>query len=210
MVVFIAGLTKVSSPPSWIPKGRFDWIVANQFWLLVALPMLGLLLDYTRKHLDDAHHDRVRSRLKEKCTREVAEANSRKEEDLRALLQNLLRCLRDQFIPAEMRDDPPLNHRLTLFRADAEQGRLLICARSVEATSGSGTSWGIHQDDRGACEGVAGVGWFENAAFTVTDLPDLSTSPGDAEMQYYAERTFVTPDQVREQKWKARSYRSSQ
>jgi len=197
------GSAKVSTPPSWWPLNWvnfFPWVVANQFWLLTGPPIAVVVIQWIEKWFDN-RVARVRSARLER------ERTAR----LRVLLGALLARMRPEFFPKHLRDESEVHHRLTVFRASADGMRLEIVARSSAATSGSKTTWTIHNDVLDRCEGVAGVAWHLNMLIQVpgkgeAPLPDVSASPSDEDVREYARRTWVSDAQVRTIRWKARSY----
>ena len=200
---FFAGIAKVSVVPSWWPPNRadfFPWVAGNQFWLLTGPPVVVVFVQWLEKGFDD-RAARVRSACLE----------HERTERLRVLLGALLARMRPEFFPKHLRDESEVHHRLTVFRASADGTRLEIVARSSSATSGSRTTWTIHNDVLDRCEGVAGVAWHLNMLIQVpgkgeAPLPDVSTSPSDDDVREYARRTWVSDAQVRTIRWKARSY----
>ncbi|MCH7870556.1 MAG: hypothetical protein IID33_02540 [Planctomycetes bacterium] len=191
-----ATLVQFSRMPEWWPKewsGFLPWVKLNQFWLLPVPPLAAFFLLWAKQKIET------------RATRLEREVR------LKALLCLLLRRLRSPFVAKTFRDDPETDHRLTIFLADADESKLQIVARSSEATAGSRTSWSIDPDVPSKCEGIAGLAWYHNAQILVPgknepELPDVSRACSDAEIDDYARRTFVTPEQVRERKWPARSF----
>lgn len=195
----VGGIARMTAPPSGFSVEQWEpvraWAVKNQVWFLVGLPIVMLTLNTVPAWVAAAQQKRIR------------------DEQLRGLLARALARLRREFIPERLRNDPETDHRLTVFRADHAQTKLEIVARSSEATSGSETVWTIHPDVLGRCQGVAGIAWFQNHTVIVPaegapDLPDVSqpAKPSKKDVTDYAEGTFVTPEQVREHRWRARSY----
>lgn len=184
-------MAKTAQPPAWFPSALvwlFPWVVGNLGWMLLALAPAIVVTNYVEAWIE----------------RRV---------ELPKLLNEILARMRPYFMPAKLRQAPPADHRLTLFRAGRGQKRLDILARSGEATPGSRRRWRIHPDNKAQCEGVAGVGWYIDSVMTVpspqeSELPDISTAgvASDDDIADYAQRTFVTADQVREDRWSARSF----
>ncbi len=187
-----AGIAKSGTAPTWMPEpfcSIFPWTVANQWWLLPGPPVVAVACQWALSRL--ALRDR--------------------EAQLQALLSDVLTTLRSRFIPATVREDPEVDHRLTLYCADRKQAKLRIFARSGEATRNSGTCWQIDPNDRNRCQGVAGVGWYLNSTMFVPErgeepLPDISRESTSRDEESYAARTFVTCEDVRRNRWKARSF----
>lgn len=190
--VILGGIVKVGKVPDWwSPESKvaLAWIVANQWWLLPGVPLLAFFLAWTTSWM------------------ERSEAVARREAAFRRVLGRMLETLRPEFILSRLSGDPETFHRLTIFKANRKQTELRIVARSTEATSGSATRWRIHPDREGECEGVAGVAWFRNCMLTIANLPDVTKCEADdANIRQYAERTYVSQQNVREQRWCARSY----
>lgn len=186
-VPFFGGFAKLSTLPTWWPanwSGFHGWVAGNQFWLLVVLPLLGGGVEAFERNLARR------------------EGSAQLYELLRKVLQRLVYGL----VPDAAVGDSPIDHRLTLFRADMARGRLIIVARSSHVTGESVTSWRIDRNSLERCEGVAGVTWFRDCLLTVQDLPDVSNECADGEVEDYARRTFVRRSDVIEKRWRARSY----
>jgi hypothetical protein len=80
-------------------------------------------------------------------------------------------------------------YRVTLFKNHGDKW-LKIYARSGNITLGSRTCFRIDPNNEPSNEGVAGVCWFRDQVISVSELPELTDEPTEAEVQDYAQRTF--------------------
>lgn len=110
-------------------------------------------------------------------------------------------------------DDPVHFHRVTLFKhrrfaftfsENPFGGRLVPFERSGHTTRVCRSKFRA-PDDADKCEGIAGRTWATGKPVRVAGLPD-TLSGADVELQAYADATYMTVEDVRRLRPKARSY----
>jgi hypothetical protein len=114
----------------------------------------------------------------------------------------------------ELKNDPLDLHRLTLFRHHRTcfrrypfwGGFMVPVLRSGHLTKRTNAFFRV-PDRADQTEGIVGRAFRTANTIKVTDLPDVGTDNANADdVMLYAEKTFVTPEWVRENKPKARSF----
>jgi hypothetical protein len=110
-------------------------------------------------------------------------------------------------------DDQMHEHRVTLFqrvpwcwcfRRWPWDGWLIPVERSGHTTQRSGSIFKA-PDNADHVEGVAGMTWSRRKPVYVPNLPDLTPSATDAEIQDYARNSWVSEEYVRKQRPRFRS-----
>lgn len=112
-------------------------------------------------------------------------------------------------------DGPPHHHRVTLFKVtrcrvtstNLPWARWLVpVERSGHATRQSKSAFRI-PDAADHAEGIAGRTWAMRNVVTVDNLPELSASSRPEQIQDYAQKTYVSPDWLRESVRRSRDRR---
>ncbi len=166
-----------------------DWTDKNAWWLLIVIPIAGVILQKMNRNL----------------------GSPRLWDHTKALLDEVQK----DFFSAYSGDNEH-HHRVTLFKRVnfhwrickyPWHRRLVPVVRSGHFSMRSSTSFKI-PDDADKAEGVAGMIWARSSGVVdeIFDLPDLSNSPSERDFEVYAGRTHMPIDWVRKKKPKDRSY----